>query len=74
MYRVVTDLAVLDFQHGTARLVSVHPGMDPDEVAANTGFPLDTNDIPVSRRPTDEELMLLDTLDPTGSREREVPS
>ena len=74
VYRVVTDLAVLDFVDGAARLLSVHPGVDPAEVAEQTGFPLHTNDIAITREPTDEELTLLDTLDPEGNREREVRS
>jgi acyl CoA:acetate/3-ketoacid CoA transferase beta subunit len=74
VYRVVTNLAVLDFHGGTTRLVSTHPGVDPVEVAEQTGFPLDTTDIPVTRQPTDEELALLDTLDPDGRRHREVPA
>ncbi len=74
VYRVVTNLAVFDFAGGAARLLSVHPGVDPDEVADQTGFPLHTKDIAITRQPTDEELTLLDTLDPKGNREREVPS
>src|SRR6266498_822051 len=46
VYRVVTNLAVLDFAttDHTMRLVSIHPGVTPDEVQADTGFPLDTKE------------------------------
>jgi acyl CoA:acetate/3-ketoacid CoA transferase beta subunit len=74
VYRVVTNLAVLDFRGGTARLVSIHPGVEPGEVTERTGFPLDTRNIPATRQPTDEERALLDGLDPDGRRHREVPS
>ncbi|HEV2784438.1 MAG TPA: CoA-transferase [Actinophytocola sp.] len=72
VYRVVTNLAVLGFVDGTMRLVSTHPGVTPEEVAEQTGFPLDTTDVGTTRTPTDEELRLLDELDPDGRRHREV--
>jgi acyl CoA:acetate/3-ketoacid CoA transferase beta subunit len=56
---VVTNLAVLDFATPgrIMRLRSVHPGVGVDEVAAATGFPLAIGDrVPVTRRPTVEEL------------------
>lgn len=75
---VVTDLAVLDLSGpgGTMALVSVHPGVTVDEVAAATGFALHVpGDVPESRLPTAEELELLRTvLDPRDARRREVPA
>ena len=40
VYRVVSNLGVFDFSGpgNTMRAVSLHPGVDPDEVAANTSF------------------------------------
>ncbi|ETK37058.1 CoA-transferase subunit beta [Microbispora sp. ATCC PTA-5024] len=74
--RVVTDLAVLDFggPDGAMRLVSVHPGVEPDRVVAATGFPLAAGgDVAVTRLPTAEELRLIrDVLDPGALRDREV--
>ena len=75
--RVVTNLAVLDFEtpDNSMRLVSVHPGVTVDDVVANTGFELTIpSDVPVSRGPTDEESAALDRLDPRGLRHREVPT
>jgi hypothetical protein len=73
---VVTNLAVLDFgtPERTMRLRSVHPGVQVAEVVAATGFPLAVPDqVPVTRRPTDEEIGLIRTrLDPDGAREREL--
>ncbi|MDT7630080.1 MAG: hypothetical protein QOI50_2010, partial [Pseudonocardiales bacterium] len=77
VYRVVTNLAVFDFgtPDGAIRLRSVHPGVDAEEVVAQTGFPVRTDGVPASRVPSPTELELLRTvLDPDGRREKEVPS
>jgi acyl CoA:acetate/3-ketoacid CoA transferase beta subunit len=74
--RVITNLAVLDFDtsDNRMRLQSVHPGVSVDEVADNTGFALVIpDDVPTSRVATQEELVMLDHLDPQGQRYREVP-
>jgi acyl CoA:acetate/3-ketoacid CoA transferase beta subunit len=76
VYRVVTDLAVFDFEtpDRTMRLRSVHPGVDVADVVAQTSFPLSTDGVERTREPTEHELHLLRTvLDPEGRREREVP-
>ena len=76
--RVVTNLAVLDFEtpDHRMRLRSVHPGVTVDDVQEATGFELAVDgDVPESRRPTDEELTLIrEVLDPEGRAEQEVPS
>ncbi len=64
---VVTNLAVIDFggPGGSARLVSVHPGVDVQRVVEATGFALVVPDaVPTTRGPTDHELVLLNRLDP----------
>jgi acyl CoA:acetate/3-ketoacid CoA transferase beta subunit len=75
--RVVTNLAVLDFEtpDHTMRLRSIHPGVAVDEVTTATGFDLVIpDDVPTSRLPTPDELELIDTvIDPTGQRFTEVP-
>lgn len=74
--RVVTNLAVLDFRgpDHSARLVSVHPGVTVSEVIDATGFELDVpGDVPVTRRPSAEELRVIrELVDPRGLREKEV--
>lgn len=73
--RVVTNLAVLDFESANhaMHLVSVHPGVSVDDVQAATGFELVIDaDTPVSRSPTAQELTVIDRLDPRGLRHREV--
>lgn len=70
VYRVVTNLCVLDFNgpSNAMRVVSVHPGISLDEVVEQTGFPLVTDGVVETRKPTDEELALLQTLDPDETR------
>lgn len=73
--RVITNLAVLDFEtpDHRMRLVSVHPGVAVEDVQANTGFELViADDVPVSRSPTAPEQAVIDRLDPRGLRHREV--
>jgi acyl CoA:acetate/3-ketoacid CoA transferase beta subunit len=76
--RVVTNLAVLDFEtpDRSMRLRSVHPGVAVDDVVAATGFPLAVpDDVPTSRLPTADELTLIrEVIDPDATREVEVPN
>jgi acyl CoA:acetate/3-ketoacid CoA transferase beta subunit len=78
VHRVVTNLAVLDFEtpDHAMRIASVHPGVSVEQVQEQTGFPLFIpSDVPVTREPTDEELKLLrDVLDPKDIRSKEVPA
>ena len=73
---VVTNLAVLDFEtpDRRMRLRSVHPGVTVEEVVVATGFELVVPDgVPTSRTPTEVELALLEQIDPSGERFKEVP-
>jgi len=76
--RLVTDLAVLDFNGdgGTLRLVSTHPGVTVDDVREASGCEIVVDgDVPDTREPSTGELMLIrELLDPKGLRDREVPS
>lgn len=72
---VITNLAVLDFEtpDHRMRLRSVHPGVTVEDVVANTGFELVIPDqVPTTRTPTDEEMAVIERLDPAGLRYREV--
>lgn len=77
IHRVVSNLGVFDVNgpDHTLRLLSVHPGVTTDEVQAATGFDLgDLTDVPVTREPTAEELVIIrEVLDPRSLRHREVP-
>ena len=73
--RVITNLAVLDFEgpDHACRLRSVHPGVSVDDVIAATGFELHIDgEVSESRTPTDDELAMLERLDSSGLRHREV--
>lgn len=77
VHRVVTNLAVLDFDtpDRSMRLVSVHPGVSVDEVLEHTSFPLDTSHVTETRLPDAEELRLIrEVVDPKSTRDKEVPS
>lgn len=76
VYRVVTNLAVLDFggPDRTMRLVSVHPGVSVSDVAGQTGFALSAGDACTTREPSPAELRLLDAFDPDRTRDAEVPA
>ena len=74
--RVVTNLAVLDFEtpDHAMRLRSVHPGVSVEQVVSATGFPLViAPDVGETRAPTPEETRLLrEEIDPTGAGKREL--
>ena len=59
----ITSKAVMDFEDGSMRLLSVHPGSTVEEVVGATGFPLLLgNDIPTTPAPTDAERRALGVL------------
>ncbi|MPY78075.1 MAG: CoA-transferase [Actinophytocola sp.] len=77
VHRVVTNLAVLDFDtpDRSMRLRSVHPGVSVEEVLEQTAFPLDTSNVTETRLPDADELRLIrEVVDPRSSRDKEVPS
>lgn len=69
-YRVITELAILDFHPETCRMrvLSVHPGLTLAQVRAATGFQLEeAENVQETAQPTDEELRLLrEEVDPAG--------
>ncbi len=73
--RVVTNLGVFDFEtpDRRMRLVSVHPGVELQQVVDNTGFQLVIPDgVDTTPVPTQEILGLLRELDPRGHAQKEV--
>jgi glutaconate CoA-transferase, subunit B len=65
---VVTDLGVLEPDGGELTLTHVHPGVEPDEVQAATGWDLRiADDLAVTERPSDEELRALRSLRTKGA-------
>jgi len=73
---VVSNKGVFDFEtpDHSMRIRSLHPGVAVDEVLSITGFPLAVpDDVPETRRPTDDELRLIrEVIDPGGLRRAEV--
>jgi hypothetical protein len=73
---IVTNLCVLDFltDDRSMRLRSRHPGVTAGQVRDATGFAVaGVDDAPETRLPSDEEMGILERLDPDGSRYDEVP-
>lgn len=72
---VVTPLGVMEFAgpDHRARLRSVHPGVDPAQVRAATGFDLEPREqVPVTPAPTAAEVDALRAADPKGLLSRAV--
>ncbi|OPX11678.1 cholesterol ring-cleaving hydrolase subunit IpdB [Mycobacterium sp. AT1] len=78
VYRVVSNLGVFDFNgpDRQMRAVSLHPGVEADQVAENTSFEVHgLAEAEVSRVPSDEELRLIrEVIDPKSLRDREIRS
>jgi len=76
VFRVVSNLGVFDFggPGHTMRAVSLHPGVDPDEVASNTSFEVhDLDTAERTRLATVDELALIrERIDPKALRDKEV--
>ena len=67
MYRVVTDLAILNFDDETRemKVSALHPGVTAEQVRDNTGFDIRIDDdIETTASPTKAELDVLRRLDP----------
>jgi len=70
--RVVTPLCVFRRDGGRLTVESVHPGVSPEEVRAQTGFPVVVDArTPVTPPPTPEELAALARIDPERVRASE---
>jgi acyl CoA:acetate/3-ketoacid CoA transferase beta subunit len=76
VYRVVTNLGVFDFNgpDHQMRAMSLHPGVEPDEVRENTSFEVhDLDSAETSRLPSGDELKLIqEVIDPKSLRDKEV--
>ena len=76
VFQVVTNLGVFDFTgpDHQMRAVSLHPGVEPDQVAENTSFEVHgLDDATGTRLPTADELSILrEVIDPKSLRDREV--
>lgn len=74
---VITDLCVMDWQgpNHQLRLRTLHPGIEASQVKENTGFDVfidDEANIPVTAPPTEEQLAIIQGLDPDGWRSKQL--
>jgi glutaconate CoA-transferase subunit B len=67
-YRVFSPLCIFRLDDALGRLVveSIHPWSSFEEVKENTGF--EVNDAPPTPEPSDEEIELIERIDPHGIR------
>ena len=75
VYRVVSNLGVFDFStpDNRMRLVSIHPGVEIEQILENTNFQLEVpEELEESRLPTEPELKIIQLIDPEGARYAEV--
>ncbi len=76
VFRVVTNLGVFDFNgpDHQMRAVSLHPGIEPEQVAENTAFEVHgLGEADTTRLPDAEELRILrEVIDPKSLRDKEV--
>ena len=75
VYRVVSNLGVFDFggPDHQMRAVTLHPGVEPDEVRNATSFEVHGLDhAGQTRLPTGDEQRLIREIDPKGLRDKEV--
>jgi len=71
---LVSNLGQFDWHAGRMRLISVHPGVNREEIIRKTGFHLEyADDLQTTQPPTDEELRLLrEIIDPFNVRKLET--
>jgi len=66
--RVVTPLCVFVKRDSRLRVESIHPYSSPEEVRQQTGFAIETSDVPFTPAPTADELAALAAIDPNRVR------
>ncbi len=66
--RIVTPLCIFKFASGELLLDSIHPTSSLEEVIKNTGFPVRYDEVRYTEVPTEEELRLLNLIDPKDFR------
>jgi glutaconate CoA-transferase subunit B len=71
---LVTDLAVITFESGRGKVVSIHPWTTAEEVERNTGYEVGADDdAPATAEPDEGDLAALAELDPKRRRDQEIP-
>jgi acyl CoA:acetate/3-ketoacid CoA transferase beta subunit len=76
VFRVVTNLGVFDFNgpDHQMRALSLHPGVEAEQVAENTSFEVHgLDDADTTRLPTgDEQKLIREVIDPKALRDKEI--
>lgn len=67
-FKVITNLCTFALKNGLLEVESVHPYSSLDEVKANTGWEITQTSVPFTPEPTEEELSLLEKIDPNRIR------
>jgi glutaconate CoA-transferase subunit B len=73
--RLITDLGVFGFDPEEGRMVprSLHPGVAPERVREQTGFPMQIpSSVKTTEPPTDEEVRIIRAADPLEVRKLEA--
>jgi len=74
LHRVVTNLGVFGFgPDGKMIVLSLHPGVEAEELQTASSFRLEASNAPQTRLPTAQELKWIAELDPEEKRYIEVP-
>ncbi|WP_340586937.1 ketoacid CoA transferase [Erythrobacter alti] len=70
--KIITNLCVMDFggADNAIRVVTLHPGVSFDEVQENTGFELSDAVEGETPTPSEEQLGIIEQLDPHGIRHK----
>lgn len=68
IFRVLTNLCIMNFQNGKLEVEGIFPYTTLAEVKENTGWEITQTDVPVIPEPTAEELAALEKVDPNRIR------
>ncbi len=68
IFRVVTPLCIFNMANGRLEVEGVFPYTTLDEVKANTGWEITQTSVPVYAEPSQQELEMLDKIDPNKIR------
>lgn len=67
-FKVITNLCTFVLKNGLLEVESIHPYSSLAEVKANTGWLITQTDVPVTPAPTENELALIEKIDPNRIR------
>jgi len=68
IFRVITPLCIFNLIHGRLEVEGIFPSSSLEEVKANTGWEIKQETVPVFPEPTQQELDMLDKIDPNRIR------